>query len=819
MSHYLIKSYGYLCLTVLFMTVTVVNSEHKIRLRGGEHPFAGQLQLLIDDQWHVVCSDGWTFENAEVACRELGYNNGAVMYMESISIPPGLEEEPFPFIENDFTCRGNELHLGDCPYEQAKVRCGESSSSVRGEVGVRCNFPGYVGCFELMDGTVSRPTFARCNDIPFDRITPNDAGVEGDVDEGESADDVAAGGGGGGGGDNDSDDFEEEGDASDIAMSYDTSYNDNNDITTSTADSFELCQDVTIDSCLEFCGARHYAALSKGSKCTCWDTNHFRTMTESWRQLTPGYCNSPCHGDLTKRTFCGGTEDIASVYKRTMGGYFSESQEGFLSWPVVPGGPPENSTGSWQIVMPDVLQKGVRLTFVMIDLRQEDQLEIIKYDDDVTTVVDQSWEGSQKDWDTNRLTVRMAQQQRHPRSTRDSSFFFIRYVGVAKCKPPEIQEDFKPRVHIYFEGDIITLDRLCDAMYVMKVCNEDSKWTTLTSCSVTKPTEMASTTKLGYEGDTTARTGSTSAGTIAGAVTAVFLVIVIIITLVIIYLFRRGKIGKDKSPRSKDDKAIDQTRDDNPVYSPTETSEYAEIGVKPLAMEESVKYYDIGENPTFANNLESDGQDNPTSLQNGVYDNTIKSPGPNISSPDVTSGPEYHVLEPQAQSDVTDEKVNSGTPGANTCTGTGQKVEYHVLEQTVDDDTDDVDEGGNAAPKYYVLERDESTDEPPRSNSETNGSNKYSYNVHMNDLNDGPKYFVLEKTSAASEEEENGRRDLSVAASNSTEPEYNVLDNESANEDSVRREHDQSAEYEEIPNKTGEGFVHNIAYESNGDWK
>ena len=34
---------------------------------------AGRLEVLIDDQWGTVCSNGFESDDADVACQQLGY--------------------------------------------------------------------------------------------------------------------------------------------------------------------------------------------------------------------------------------------------------------------------------------------------------------------------------------------------------------------------------------------------------------------------------------------------------------------------------------------------------------------------------------------------------------------------------------------------------------------------------------------------------------------------------------------------------------------------------------------------------------------------
>ncbi|XP_036892195.1 neurotrypsin [Sturnira hondurensis] len=48
-----------------------------IRLRDGENRKEGRVEVFIGGQWGTICDDGWTDEDAAVACRQLGYSGPA----------------------------------------------------------------------------------------------------------------------------------------------------------------------------------------------------------------------------------------------------------------------------------------------------------------------------------------------------------------------------------------------------------------------------------------------------------------------------------------------------------------------------------------------------------------------------------------------------------------------------------------------------------------------------------------------------------------------------------------------------------------------
>ncbi|MYD94593.1 MAG: hypothetical protein F4Y02_13080, partial [Chloroflexi bacterium] len=128
------------------LPVTVVDMYGRLRLVDGERTdedgnlCEGRLEIFLNGEWGSICDDYWTPEDADVACRQLGFAGGSVLEMDRFIagmdrrhtyFPPGTGE----FWLDDMKCDGAESSLLECP----AVR----GYPVRGcrrfeEVGLRC---------------------------------------------------------------------------------------------------------------------------------------------------------------------------------------------------------------------------------------------------------------------------------------------------------------------------------------------------------------------------------------------------------------------------------------------------------------------------------------------------------------------------------------------------------------------------------------------------------------------------------------------------------------------------------------------------------
>ncbi|XP_071486134.1 scavenger receptor cysteine-rich domain superfamily protein-like [Diadema antillarum] len=99
-----------------------------VRIVDGEKPWAGRLQIFHDQQWGTVCNDSWSYENALVVCRQLGFE-GVVSSYEYYG--PGYG----PIQLGGVACAGNENTLMDCSRSEWGV---SGCTSHEQDVGIKC---------------------------------------------------------------------------------------------------------------------------------------------------------------------------------------------------------------------------------------------------------------------------------------------------------------------------------------------------------------------------------------------------------------------------------------------------------------------------------------------------------------------------------------------------------------------------------------------------------------------------------------------------------------------------------------------------------
>ncbi|KAK7503320.1 hypothetical protein BaRGS_00005585 [Batillaria attramentaria] len=102
----------------------------KIRLVDGSRDSEGRVEVFLKGEWGTVCDDGFSDEEAEVACRMLGYTGGVPTAKSRAHYGEGRGR----ILLDDVSCRGTETDLMDCDHNDI----GDENCDHDEDVGVDC---------------------------------------------------------------------------------------------------------------------------------------------------------------------------------------------------------------------------------------------------------------------------------------------------------------------------------------------------------------------------------------------------------------------------------------------------------------------------------------------------------------------------------------------------------------------------------------------------------------------------------------------------------------------------------------------------------
>lgn len=107
--------------------------EGNLRLNGANAEYHGRLEIFHHDEWGTVCDNGWSINEENVACRQLGFTEA---YSYDVSASFGNATGPIMLDKVD--CKGSEHYLAHCDHNGwLNHDCTHEQ-----DVGVSCKIPG-----------------------------------------------------------------------------------------------------------------------------------------------------------------------------------------------------------------------------------------------------------------------------------------------------------------------------------------------------------------------------------------------------------------------------------------------------------------------------------------------------------------------------------------------------------------------------------------------------------------------------------------------------------------------------------------------------
>lgn len=98
-----------------------------VRLQGSRLDYMGRVEVYHNHQWGSVCGFQWDRADAEVVCRQMGYDTGRVIAVTRPEFGPAND---IPVYYNYVDCDGSEERLADCYAKKNFSRDGKFTNKI-----------------------------------------------------------------------------------------------------------------------------------------------------------------------------------------------------------------------------------------------------------------------------------------------------------------------------------------------------------------------------------------------------------------------------------------------------------------------------------------------------------------------------------------------------------------------------------------------------------------------------------------------------------------------------------------------------------------
>ena len=83
-----------------------------VRLVDGNGPYEGRVEVFYNGVWGTVCDDYWDLKQANVVCRQLGYEKA-----KTAERSPAFGQGNGKIWLDEIQCTGNEISLTQCDHD------------------------------------------------------------------------------------------------------------------------------------------------------------------------------------------------------------------------------------------------------------------------------------------------------------------------------------------------------------------------------------------------------------------------------------------------------------------------------------------------------------------------------------------------------------------------------------------------------------------------------------------------------------------------------------------------------------------------------
>lgn len=102
-----------------FLCYTTPEANVGVRLFGGAEadPLEGRVEAFFNNTWMSVCGRGWTLNESDVVCHQLGFGPALNRAPGLMRPGSGLSVGPAPMLVTGVRCNATSINLLQCNYQ------------------------------------------------------------------------------------------------------------------------------------------------------------------------------------------------------------------------------------------------------------------------------------------------------------------------------------------------------------------------------------------------------------------------------------------------------------------------------------------------------------------------------------------------------------------------------------------------------------------------------------------------------------------------------------------------------------------------------